>query len=78
MLGNTPAQEMQPGPQAMDFHIDQIDVSALAKHVLTNVGLISLKLFAFEPAQEIVHVGMVTQVTEQDGELWRHIYNPLE
>ena len=69
---------MEPGPQAMQFHIDAIDVSALKRHVLANVGLLSLRLFAYEPSQEIVHVGMVTQVTEENGELMRHIFNPME
>ena len=78
VLGKTEEQTMQAGPNAMQFHIDTIDVSALARHVLTNVGLISLKLFAYDPPQEIVQVGMVTQVTDENGELMRHVFNPIE
>ena len=78
MLGATPVQEMFQGPQAMQFHIDEVDVSALANHVLANVGLITLKLFAFEPSQEIVQIGMVTQVTQQGDVLMRDVFNPLE
>ena len=68
---------MAKGEQELNFHIDSIDVSALSKHVLTNVGLISCKLMAYDPPQEIVQVGMVTQVTEEDNEIIRHVYNPL-
>ena len=78
MLGQTEPQEMVAGPNALNFHVEAIDVSALSKQVLANVGLISLDLMAFDPPQNIVHVGMVTQVSEDNGELVRNIFNPLD
>ena len=57
---------------------DSAGCTAPGVHVLTNVGLISLKLFAYDPLQEIVQVGMVTQVTDENGELMRHVFNPIE
>lgn len=78
VLGKTEEQDMAPGANALNFHVEAIDVSALSKHVLANVGLISLDLYAFDPPQNIVHVGMVTQVSEEDGRLIRHVFNPIE
>lgn len=77
-LGETQPTNMAAGPQSMNFQVDAIDVSSIANHVLANVGLISAKLLAYDPPQELVQVGMVTQVTEDNGVLLRHIFNPME
>ena len=79
VLGKSDVQEMmEPGVQELNFHVDEVDVEGLARHVLANVGLIKLELCAYDPPQVICSVGMVTQVTEENGELTRHVYNPLE
>jgi hypothetical protein len=82
LLGHTEESHMQEGPNEMTFAIDAIDVSALSKHVLTNVGLLSLRLMQAaenpnDPPTELVQVGMVTFVTEADGQMIRNITTPL-
>ena len=78
-LGQTEVQVMQAGPNAMTFSIDAVDVSALKKHVLTNVGLLALDLWdTARPEDPLVRVGMVTNVLEDpSGQLIRDIFDPL-
>ena len=38
----------------------------------------SITIYGYDPPQNIVHIGMVTQVTEENGNLMRHVFNPLE
>ena len=78
-LGQTEVQVMQAGPNAMTFSIDAVDVSALKKHVLTNVGLLALDLWdTARPEEPLVRVGMVTNVLEDpSGQLIRDIFDPL-
>lgn len=67
------------GPYDMAFHVDQIDVSHLARHVVANVGLLMATLYENNGQQEVVQVSMVTQVmAQQDGSLTRSIFSPLE
>ena len=65
----------------MAFSADSIDVQGLAKHVLTNVGLLQASLYAAGPdgEEEVLQVSMVTQVSQDEaGGLVRSIFNPLE
>ena len=61
----------------MMFHVPQVSVEHLSRHLLTNVGLLLAVLYSGEA--EVLQVSMVTQVTPaDDGTLIRSVYNPLE
>ena len=78
VLGETPLQDYAiGGPYTMAFTAETIDVQGVARHVLTNVGLLQAVLYAGQ--EEILQISMVTQVSQDaDGVLVRSIFNPLE
>ena len=78
VLGETPLQDYAiGGPYTMAFTAETIDVQGVARHVLTNVGLLQAVLYAGQ--EEILQISMVTQVSQEaDGVLVRSIFNPLE
>ena len=78
VLGETPLQDYAiGGPYSLAFTAETIDVQGVARHVLTNVGLLQAVLYAGE--EEILQISMVTQVSQDaDGGLVRSIFNPLE
>jgi len=77
-LGETPLQDYAIGvTHTMAFTAKTIDVQGVARHVLTNVGLLQAVLYAGQ--EEILQISMVTQVSQEaDGVLVRSIFNPLE
>ena len=79
-LAETEPQPMAAGEQEVSFHIDEMGVEGISKHVLVNLGLLKCDLYAYSPPQEIVSIGMVTQVSEEGDPpiLTRHIFNPIE
>eukprot|EP00164_Ancoracysta_twista_P009324 GFYU01013759.1.p2 GENE.GFYU01013759.1~~GFYU01013759.1.p2 ORF type:complete len:135 (+),score=40.04 GFYU01013759.1:52-456(+) len=64
------------GPASFTFEIPSIDVSSVKESLLRNVGLFMATLV--EGDRELVQISMVTQVHQQDGRLFRTIFNPLE
>ena len=76
-LGATEKQSYDVGNHSMMFHVPQVSVEHLSRHLLTNVGLLLAILYSGEA--EVLQVSMVTQVTPaDDGTLIRSVYNPLE
>ena len=76
-LGATEKQSYAVGEHTMTFHVSQISVEHLSRHLLSNVGLLLAVLHSGE--EEVLQVSMVTQVTPaDDGTLIRSVYNPLE
>lgn len=76
-LGATEKQSYEVGKHTMMFHVPQVSVEHLSRHLLTNVGLLLAVLYSGEA--EVLQVSMVTQVTPaDDGTLIRSVYNPLE
>ena len=81
VLGETPPQHYAVGgPYVMAFTADEIDISALKRHVLTNVGL--LQAILYSGVEEVVQISCVTQVTQQTeeegGGLVRSVFSPLD
>ena len=77
VLGETGIVDYPAGSHTMAFHVDEVDVSHLKRHVLANVGLLIATLVAGE--EEVVSVNMVTQVSATtDGGLIRSVFSPLE
>lgn len=42
-LGSTDACQYNAGPCLMSFHVDSINVAHLKRHVLSNVGLLTVR-----------------------------------
>ena len=80
-LGGTEPTHMNAGANSLVFAIDEVDVQGLSRHVLANVGLLSLDLRDADAPPDcdpLVHIGMVTHVAVVGDDLVRNIFNPLE
>ena len=55
-----------------------IDVSNVKQGTLANAGLLSATLIMASTQTEVITINAVVQVTEEEGEFNRVIYNPLE
>ena len=77
-LGQTESRTMAEGEDSLSYRIETIDISALTRHVVANVGLLSLDLVESDTRLTLVHVGIVTNVHEDNnGVLIRNMFDPV-
>ncbi|GMI58294.1 hypothetical protein ScalyP_jg648 [Parmales sp. scaly parma] len=78
ILGETDKTNYPQGESSMLFSVQQIDVSNVKQGTLANAGLLSATLIMASTQTEVITINAVVQVTEEEGEFNRVIYNPLE
>ena len=76
-LGRTAADvQAAPAGNTACIHVESFNVKGKRKHIL-NVGLLCLSLKTGDE-DSVIDVRLVVQVMDREGELTRHIMNPLE
>lgn len=78
--GSEAAADLGAGEHEWSYRVERMDVAAAGikpKHLLRNVGLLSLSLTA--QGADVLDVRLVTQVAKGgDGSLVRTVFNPLD
>lgn len=74
-LGDTAPQDLPPGPNALSFAASGIDVANLLSHEVLNLGLLNAVLRSKDEG-EVLRIGIVTKVYEQDSEIRRIFVAP--